>query len=64
MEFNQARITVADTALTPILDWIIIQWWPDRLRCHVIPNGARNLMTSVGYWLRKQERFLTELRSE
>jgi hypothetical protein len=25
MEFNQSRITVADVALTPILDWIITE---------------------------------------
>jgi hypothetical protein len=28
MEFNQSRITVTDTALTPILDWIITEGRP------------------------------------
>jgi hypothetical protein len=38
MEFNQSRITVTDTALMPILDWIIAEWRPG---CKVVSLEAR-----------------------
>jgi hypothetical protein len=41
MEFNQSRITVTDTALMPILDWIIAEWQPG---CKVVSFEARELV--------------------
>jgi hypothetical protein len=48
MEFNQSRITVTDSALTPILDWIIAEWRPD---CKVVLFGARQAVV----WESKQQ---------